>query len=433
MLALSVLAGCKDLSSPLASGTVDPSTYTTPESAIEITKSARLQFMNTAFNAIIYAGLMTDELQSYFLGSSHINDSDTRTFTATSALYLELHKVRQHARLGRGAMRKYAPQQPSTLLAEMLVLEAISDMYLADFYCSGIPLSTVDFEGDFTYKSGSATYQVYQEAVRLLDSAHQLSKDSARYQSLIRVIKARSLLALGQYSAADTLVATVPDGFVFDYPLWIFGNVSESDSVSSWGQYGSAANREGGNGLSFREPRDPRIPWKEAGYNAWGVEMFLAPMPHRLYVAGSVEARLIQAEAAAQQPGDRWLQILNGLRTDGTYVVSGTDTSWRAGSGRVDGLAPLTDPTHGMPEGQIAKDLRIDLVFRERAFWLYLTGRRQGDLRRLVREYGRKIEVTYPFGEYFEGQGVYYSTTIDMPILDRTNPLYTGCLSREGN
>jgi hypothetical protein len=111
-------------------------------------------------------------------------------------------------------------------------------------------------------------------------------------------------------------------------------------------------------------------------------------------LASGVEARLIEAEAALQA-GDpaTWLATLNALRTDGTFDVtpmSPPDTMWHAGGAAAAGLAPLADP--GTAGG------RVDLLFRERAFWLYLTGYRQGDLRRLIRQYGRTPDQVYPTG-----------------------------------
>ena len=73
------------------------------------------------------------------------------------------------------------------------------------------------------------------------------------------------------------------------------------------------------------------------------------------------EARLIEAEAALAS-GDvaTWLGKLNTLRA--TAITPA--------------MSPLTDPG--------STDARVDLLFRERAFWLFLTGHRFGDLRRLM-------------------------------------------------
>src|SRR5581483_874628 len=105
-------------------------------------------------------------------------------------------------------------------------------------------------------------------------------------------------------------------------------------------------------------------------------------------MASGVEARLIEAEAALAAGDASWLTILNRLRTDGTFTTAPhpgdptvTDTTWGPGVGAVlfpnglPGLRPLTDP--GTPAA------RVDLLFAERAAWLFLTGHRLGDMRRL--------------------------------------------------
>ncbi len=58
-------------------------------------------------------------------------------------------------------------------------------------------------------------------------------------------------------------------------------------------------------------------------------------------------------------------------------------------------LEPLPDP------GSEAD--RLDLLFRERGYWLYTTGYRLNDLRRLVRQYGRPQDTVFPSGSYFKG------------------------------
>ena len=113
-----------------------------------------------------------------------------------------------------------------------------------------------------------------------------------------------------------------------------------------------------------------------------------------------IEARVIEAEAALQGSNlTLWLQKLNDARAT------------------VTGLAPLTDP--GTPAG------RVDLTFRERAFWFYLTAHRLGDLRRLVNQYGRAKESVYPTGAYHK-QGLTRGTqaTLIVPQQEQNNPNY---------
>jgi hypothetical protein len=75
----------------------------------------------------------------------------------------------------------------------------------------------------------------------------------------------------------------------------------------------------------------------------------------------------------------------------------------------------------------------VDLLFRERAFWLYLTGHRFGDLRRLVRQYERLPDAVFPAGAYEGGTGV-FGTDLNAPVPSDEqlyNPNYRGCINRD--
>ena len=120
--------------------------------------------------------------------------------------------------------------------------------------------------------------------------------------------------------------------------------------------------------------------------------------------ADGIEARLIEADVLLQA-GDPvwWLDTQNAART----TIA---------------MAPLTDPG--------SFDARVDLTFRKRAFWMFGTGHRLGDLRRLVRHYGRDPETVFPTGLYHVG-GIIRdtNTSIDVPDTERNNPNFTGCLT----
>jgi hypothetical protein len=80
-------------------------------------------------------------------------------------------------------------------------------------------------------------------------------------------------------------------------------------------------------------------------------------------------------------------------------------------------LAPLTlQPTAA---GQ------VDQLFHERAYWMYLTSHRLGDLRRLIRQYGRDVNTVFPNGLYFKGGT--YGTDVNVPVpqQEQNNPNYT--------
>jgi hypothetical protein len=141
-----------------------------------------------------------------------------------------------------------------------------------------------------------------------------------------------------------------------------------------------------------------------------------------------VEARLIEAEAALKA-GDvtTWLAKLNGIRAQvrtlmtaytnpQTYTLNNPNTFVTNTT-----LAPLTDP------GTAAS--RVDLTFRERAFWMYGTGHRLGDLRRLIRQYGRTAESVFPTGTWHKGGPYGTDVALIVPFNEEQNSLFVraGC------
>ena len=99
-------------------------------------------------------------------------------------------------------------------------------------------------------------------------------------------------------------------------------------------------------------------------------------------VADGIEARLIEAEAQLQTNN------FTGMRAT------------------LDALRG----TIGMPNLPTVstRDAAIDMLFSERAFWLYATGHRLGDMRRLIRQYLRPADAVFPTGDYHKGGGVYW-------------------------
>jgi hypothetical protein len=86
-------------------------------------------------------------------------------------------------------------------------------------------------------------------------------------------------------------------------------------------------------------------------------------------------------------------------------------------------LADLADPG--------SADARVDLHFRERAFYLFSTGNRLSDMRRLIRQYGRSAESVFPTGGYWK-PGANYGTDVNIivPIDEENNPEFSGCTDR---
>ena len=127
-------------------------------------------------------------------------------------------------------------------------------------------------------------------------------------------------------------------------------------------------------------------------------------------VADGVEARLIEAEAALNA-GDPVgaLNILNALRSNASLLSL---RGYAANS-----LPPLTL--------QLTTAGQVDQLFHERAYWMYLTSHRLGDLRRLIRQYNRSVNTVFPNGLYFKGGT--YGTDVNVPVpqQEQNNPNYT--------
>src|SRR5690606_34845722 len=82
-----------------------------------------------------------------------------------------------------------------------------------------------------------------------------------------------------------------------------------------------------------------------------------------------------------------------------------------AGTGGVEGLPLLEDPG--------SAEARLKMVFDERGYWLFLTGHRQGDLRRMVRVHGYDSDEVYPTGNFPYGGAYGHSTILPIPNSER--------------
>jgi hypothetical protein len=136
-------------------------------------------------------------------------------------------------------------------------------------------------------------------------------------------------------------------------------------------------------------------------YTAWNTPVVLA---------SGIEARLIEAEAALAAGDPNWLTILNTLRATA--------------------ITPEMSPIVSAPPTTAEQ---VDLIYSERAFWLYLTGRRLGDERRLIRNYGRTPASVFPTGPYPLGHVYGSSTAIPFVFANQrlANPnITTGCTTK---
>ena len=90
-----------------------------------------------------------------------------------------------------------------------------------------------------------------------------------------------------------------------------------------------------------------------------------------------------------------------------------------------------TDP--GLPNlaTPVTSAAAADLLFSERAFWLYATGHRLGDMRRLIRQYARQAGYRVPHGGLPQGRQRYgEDVNLPLPIDEENNPNGGSCLDR---
>jgi hypothetical protein len=358
-------------------------------------------------------------------------------------IYRSLQRARATA---ERVERTYARVQANNpLRIEVQALAGFTYIMLAEMYCNGIPLSTFDVDAGASTLDDPQTNQfIYQRAVAKFDSAlalaaslPQTNADVIRGTNLARVGRGRALLNLGRFADAATAVAQVPTGFRF--VLVHSENTGRQNNgvflpTNNFPRF-SVPNREGINGLPFREDgaTDPRVfvPLGDGspGFNRVGADnitlmAYQTKYPGRsspILFADGVEARLIEAENLQRTGGD-YLGVLNNLRANLPTHLFNQNLPARFNPPAIAPLPPLTRPATPAAE--------VDQVFKERAYWMFLTGHRLGDLRRLVRQYGRNAEAVFPTGTFHKGGAYGVDVNYPVPFIETNNNKFTACLDR---
>lgn len=366
---------------------------------------------------ILVTGLLGDE----FISSDTFNDRNNVDFRSTredDGVLVALMRRNQRARASADfASNKFAKFVPNDLRrAETMSLAGYMITMMAEAFCSGVPLSKVEESGELVYGPGRSTAELWDDAVAKFDSALAIatgtSAAAVTQQNLAKIGKGRALLNKGNKAAAAAAVAGVPNAFSYilghsensgreNNGVWVFQRIGRRVAVS---------DREGTNGLPYRLDADARVP-VVLGAPAVGFDNLTSSWWQNKYplrasptaLASGAEARLIEAEAALPSNVTGFIDALNAAR-----AVAGLPAA----------TAAATDPA------------RIDQLFKERAYALWLTSHRLGDMRRLIRQYGRTAESVFPTGPWHKG-GVYGTdVNLIMPLVERNNPNFSGCIDR---
>ncbi len=449
-LGIGLLTGplaCRNvLGVPIPAGAIDPGALGGNAGADAQREGAIAAFAN-AFD-VQYSGLLTDEFTNYFLQGSPTasagflfvdarNNDATNTqaqasgsYPFTDPIYIRLQQARINAQLAKAALAQSATARSQGMVGEMLALAGYTEVLLAEEFCSGVPVGEVLPGGGEQHGTSLTTDSLLGRAVADFDSALANGVGNDTALNLARVGLGRALLDRGRYAAAAAAVAAVPAGFT--YTVFLPASPQGTTLANFYaqltqfgGEFVTVADREGSTGLNFVSARDPRMPIDSSlGPTRTGTPFYYpAKFPvgsPPITLADWIEARLIGAEgalASGDVPG--WTSALNGLRADSA------DT-------HVSGLRPLTsDSTTTASTSE-----QVDVMFRERGFWLFVTGHRLGDLRRLIRQYGRDPNTVFPTGPYpaspLQSLIATYGTDVTFPIaaVESANPNFHGCLNR---
>ena len=378
-----------------------------------------------------YSALITDEYLNAETFPTRI-EIDQRTTTADNANIVAVFRATQRARASADfASRKLRGANANDVrIAETTALAGFAIDMMAEDYCSGVPISLLTDAGEVIFGAPQTTAQLWDDAIAKFDSAITIATANGAsgitQLNLARIGKARALVNKGDYVGATALVAAVPTSFVY-LVRYSVNTSRENNGVFFWNLFNrrfATTNNEGINGLPYRSDADPRVAqtlnatsgfdgvtplWlANAAASTWAPQGRFPVRDASIPLATGLEARLIEAEAALKAGNtDGYLTAINAERTAQGVTVT---------------TLPAT------PAAQ------VDQLFKERAYSLWLSGHRLGDMRRLIRQYGRNAETVFPTGVFFHSGSASgnYGTDVNiiLPNQEKNNTSFTGCIDR---
>lgn len=383
-----------------------------------------------------YGGMLVDEWKSADTFIQR-DETDQRTVSEDNSLvttaYRDIHRARVQAFDAANALVTFKPSAKGEI-GEMWFVRGYAELQSALDFCNGQPFADLSsgIPDLGTPMSGADAFKL---ALTSFDSALAVvgsltDSISVRVKYSAQVGRGRALLGLGQQAQAGAAVAGIPNTFSFNL-TWP-GTQGKEDNLI-WGLAVSArrytmqdsADRQGGripNAMPFVSAKDPRVPNVQNpkfgfdGSTPYDGELVFPSFNSPVPVANYVDARLILAESQLAANDAGWLATLNALRAGPTNI----------GAVTVTGMPALTDPGN--------QGARIDLLFRERAFWTFGRGQRLGDLRREIRVYSKTAAQVFPGeGGINPRKNANYGPDVNLPVpqAERNNSKFGGCSDRK--
>jgi hypothetical protein len=376
------------------------------------------------------SALFTDEMTSLYLDEFTFRRAldtgqATPNNTQLNGIFNDLSASRHSAELAASSFATVAPHDVGR--AEMLSIEGYTYILFAEMWCSGVPFGELNqTTGAPEYGQPMTTSAILGLALAKFDTASTLAASDTTTAilglyatntldvlALSEVGRARVLLDLGQFAAAQAAAdSAVSNSPTLNYqmenslnaPRQYNGVWNFSIADDAWG----TVDRKGGNGLNFESANDPRVLWVDGhqtgslgvtptGFDTIYFQQKYPTKSSSATLASATEATLISAEADLKANNvSSWANKLNTLR---------------ASSGLA--LPPLTADSTTLA----SPDMRVEVHFREREFWLWLTGTRLGDLRRLIHQYGHNDFPVNPTRDI----------RFSIPVNETNNPNFKQC------
>jgi len=459
-----LLIGCDSVKTALLEAPdpdiIDPANVQSPAGAngVRLGALAQLRLMTTGSGNAgtegtwLVGGLLGDEwsTSSTFVQNDEADERQISLSNSTvSGSLRAIYRTITASTQAIGLLNKWKPS-PTSDIAEMYFARGFAQLQLALDFCNGIPLAAINGD-ELLLGKPLSNAEVYTIAVASFDSAVKMTTatDAATVaiNRAAKIGQARALLGLGKFPEAAALVAGIPTTYSYTVTSSLTGGFNGVwNQAASQRRYTVGDSMEGNahdvfvkNAIPFYSAKDPRLPvaytistnGKDTTKSQDGITFSrttsLYGQTSAMALVNGIDARLIEAEAALRaNPNDAtsMLAILNALRATPIQLVAPSPTASGTHPGlTTPAMAALADP--GTP------DSRLDLLFREKAFWTFGRGERLGDMRRLIRQYGRTADQVFPIGHHY--RGATYGGDVNLPVTTdekNGNPNFSQCTDR---